>query len=320
MMARLNDRPVQAFTIGFSETDALDERDHARTVARAARAEFNHVDFSEQDFWTYLPRVCAAMDDPTADYAVLPTFKLAETVRQSGLKVILSGEGGDELFGGYSRYRRAMRARLFGGRKMRQSGIFDGLGVLRQQGYGWRDGIARVEAGLDREMSRLQKCQAMDSADWLPNDLLTKLDRCLMAHGIEGRVPFLDPEIAGFAFNLPDALKVKKGGGKWLLKKWLENALPEAKPFSRKRGFTVPVGEWISRQGKKLGPLIAAQPGVVQITTPGSVEALFNAVANKGSDKQGKAVWTLLYYALWHQFHMMGKKPEMNVFASLGET
>ena len=319
MMARLNERPVQAFTIGFSGTEALDERDHARVVARATGAEFIHVEFDEQDFWTYLPRVCAAMDDPAADYAVLPTFKLAQTAHQSGLKVILSGEGGDELFGGYSRYRRAMRPRLFGGRQMRHSGIFDGLGVLRQPGTGWRDGIRRVEAGLDPSMTRLQKCQATDCADWLPNDLLNKLDRCLMAHAIEGRVPFLDREVAGFAFNLPDALKVKKGTGKWLLKKWLEDALPEAEPFSRKRGFTVPVGEWISREGKALGPLVAAQLGVTLIANPGSVEALFNSVANNGSDKQSKAAWTLLYYALWHQFHMMGRRPEMDVFASLGE-
>jgi asparagine synthase (glutamine-hydrolysing) len=106
--------------------------------------------------------------------------------------------------------------------------------------------------------------QAVDCADWLPNDLLTKLDRCLMAHGVEGRTPYLDPIVADLAFRLPDAMKVHHGRGKWLLRQWLARHLPAARPFRAKQGFTVPVGEWIRRGGERLGRLVAAQPGVAE--------------------------------------------------------
>ena len=121
MMARLNERPVQAFTAGFPGSNATDERQHARLVAAATGAEHTEVEFTEDDFWALLPEVAAAMDDPAADYATLPTYKLAQAAREAGLKVVLTGEGGDELFGGYGRYRRAGRPRFLGGRPMREN-------------------------------------------------------------------------------------------------------------------------------------------------------------------------------------------------------
>ncbi|MBC8338713.1 MAG: asparagine synthase (glutamine-hydrolyzing) [Rhodospirillales bacterium] len=317
MMARLNERPVQAFTAGFSGTQVADERKHARILAAATGADHHEVEFSEGDFWSLLPMVAAAMDDPAADYAVLPTYKLAAAARNAGIKVVLSGEGGDEVFGGYGRYRRVRRARLFGGRPMRERGVFDGLGVLRETSAQWRDGFAQSERdAAAKGRTRLQVAQATDCADWLPNDLLTKLDRCLMAHGVEGRVPLLDVKLAGFAFFLPDTLKVRRGRGKWLLRKWLDTALPAAKPFSAKRGFTVPVGEWIGREGKRLGPLVAGQPCIADICNPQAVQDLFTA-AGEGR-KTGQAAWVLLFYALWHRRHIQGQAADGGVFDVLG--
>jgi asparagine synthase (glutamine-hydrolysing) len=319
MMARLNDRPVQAFTAGFSGTKVADERAHARVLAAAVGAEHHEVEFGEDDFWALLPAVCAAMDDPAADYAALPTFKLAAAARAAGLKVVLTGEGGDEVFGGYGRYRRVRRARLFGGRPMRERGVFDGLNVLRQTPDHWRDGYARTEREAQTPgRTRLQAAQATDCADWLPNDLLAKLDRCLMAHGVEGRVPLLDVKLAGFAFALPDRLKVRRGRGKWLLRKWLETALPQARPFSAKRGFTVPVGQWIGAEGRRLGPLVAKQPGVEEICDAQAVEALFRAAGAGNGAKAGQAAWVLLYYALWHRRHIEGLTADGGVFDVLG--
>ncbi|MEE8351490.1 MAG: asparagine synthase C-terminal domain-containing protein, partial [Rhodospirillales bacterium] len=246
-------------------------------------------------------------------------YKLAGAAKDAGLKVVLTGEGGDELFGGYGRYRRAARWRILGGRPMRESGVFDGLGVLREQGSDWRDGFAQSEEeATTPERTPLQISQAADCADWLAHDLLTKLDRCLMAHGVEGRVPLLDTKLADFALCLPDSLKVKRGMGKWLLRKWLEEALPQAKPFARKRGFTVPVGEWIAGRGKELGPLVAAQPGIEEICNPGSVERLFANIGVRGGKKTGQAAWVLLFYALWRQRHIQGDEPDGGVFDVLG--
>lgn len=311
MMARLNPRPVLAFTAGFPNARVHDERDHARALAKAVGAEHVEVAFTEADFWRLLPRVAAAMDDPAADYAVLPTFKLAERARQE-VKVILAGEGGDELFGGYGRYRGAMRPWPFT-KAMRRTGTFDGLEVLRAAPIGWRDGMAAAErAARLPGRSRLQVAQAVDCADWLPNDLLIKADRCLMMNAIEGRVPFLDPEVARFAFTLPDKWKVHKTSGKWLLRLWLDKALPAARPFDKKRGFTVPVAEWIAGR-PELGALVAAQPCIEAIATPEAVHRLF-AHCDK---KTGFACWTLLFYALWHRRHLDGKAPEGDVFECL---
>jgi asparagine synthase (glutamine-hydrolysing) len=320
MMKRLNGEPVHAFTVGFAGGHTHDERDQARAVAQAVGTKHTEVEFTEQDFWNLLPQVAAAMDDPVADYAILPTYKLAQTAKAAGLKVILTGEGGDELFAGYGRYRQAARPWWLGGRPMRHRGILDGLGVLHdeQAGAVWRDGIEAAEkAAALPGRTRLQVAQATDCADWLPHDLLTKLDRCLMAFGVEGRVPFLDREMAEFAFALPDDLKVKQRIGKWALRKWLERALPESMPFARKRGFTVPVGDWIAKKAKDTGPLVAKQSGIAELCNSDAVIKLFNDAAQNKSNRIGKAAWTLLFYALWHQAHIIGGKSSGDVFNSL---
>jgi len=315
LMARLNPRGILAFTAGFPGTGVHDERAHARDLARSVGARHVEVEFTEADFWHLLPAIAACMDDPAADYACLPTYKLAREAAKE-VKVILSGEGGDELFAGYGRHRHAARPWPLA-RAMRRNGSFDGLGVLRDGlADRWRDryaAILRAEAGQGR--TRLQAAQAGDCADWLPHDLLTKADRCLMAHGIEGRVPFLDPVLADFAFRLPDQMKVRGGQGKWLLRHWLDRALPQARPFDKKRGFTVPVAEWIARR-PEIGPLVARQPGIVELCRPGTVEALF-AACDKST---GFACWTLLFYALWHRRHILGRRSEGDVAAILSDT
>ena len=313
VMRRLNPAPVHALTAGFPGTGVHDEREHAKDVARACGADHEEITITEDDFWRELPAIAACMDDPAADYAIVPTYMLAQKAKESGLKVVLSGEGGDELFAGYGRYRRQRRLAIFGGRRMRHNYILAGTGVLRDEPMGWRNGIAAAEAEAgEYGRTRLQAAQAVDIADWLPNDLLTKLDRCLMAHGVEGRVPFLDPFVADFAFRLPDRMKVRHGRGKWLLRKWLETALPASKPFTKKRGFTVPVGDWIADKGERLGALVAANPGIEEVCDPDAVKRLFGA----GRD-QGQAQWTLLFYALWHKRHIEGADASGDVFGVL---
>jgi asparagine synthase (glutamine-hydrolysing) len=318
LMARLNDQPVRTFTAGFPGTAARDERDHARTVATALNADFVDVPVTEREFLDHLPAIAAAMDDPVADYAIVPTWLLGRAA-SADVKVVLTGEGGDELFGGYGRYRRARRPGWLGGRKMRHKGIFDGLDILRNQNDHWRQGFVRSEElASSGTRNRLQTAQATDCADWLPNDLLNKADRCLMAHGVEGRVPFLDPVITQAAFLLPDNLKIRNKRGKYLLRRWLDNALPVADAFSKKRGFTVPVGEWIAGQAAGLGPLIAAQAGVAEACKPGQVTALFASLAAGSTDKrQAFAAWTLLFYALWHNRHILNASSDGDIFASL---
>lgn len=315
MMARLNERPVLAFTAGFDVPGAADERAQAAALAAAVGARHVTVAVTERMVWRHLPEIVGAMDDPAADYAIIPTWFLARRAREE-VKVVLSGEGGDELFGGYGRYRAAMRPWWLGGKAPRAHGSFDRVDVLRAAPTGWRDGIGAAEAAAAvGGRTRLQAAQALDVADWLPNDLLIKLDRCLMAHGVEGRTPLLDPGVAAAAFRLPDALKVQGHTGKWLLRQWLARHLPAAEPFRPKQGFTVPIGAWIERVGDRLGPLVAAQPGVAEIARPDRVPALFRHAG--GEKHRGFAAWHLLFYALWHRRHVEGRRAEGDVFEFL---
>jgi asparagine synthase (glutamine-hydrolysing) len=316
-MARLNERPVRAYTIGFPGAGVHDEREHARAVARAFNAEHIDVSFTAGDFWRILPAVAAALDDPIADYAAAPTFRLAEVAKRD-VKVVLSGEGGDEMFAGYGRYRDRLRPFWRGGPKqMRARHLLAGLGVLREEPRDWRAGLAAAEAETcGGEWDALQRAQAADCADWLAHDLLTKLDRCLMAHGVEGRTPFLDPMIVAAAFRLPARLKVRRGFGKWLLRRWLDERAPVADAFARKRGFTVPVGEWIGAESKRLGPLLARQPTIAALCRPGAVEGLCAAPTGKA----GAAAWRLLFFALWYRRHVEGRRPAGDVFETLADT
>jgi len=319
-MARLNERPVRAFTAGFPGTAVADERDHAKRVAKAVGAEHIEIAVTANDFWKNLPSIAAALDDPVADYAIVPTYLLAKEAARE-LKVVLSGEGGDELFAGYGRYRRAGRPRIFGGRAMYSRGALEGLGVLRAESKNWRQGIVEAEqTAQGRHWSQLQQAQATDIADWLPHDLLLKLDRCLMAHGVEGRTPFLDPVVANLAFRLPDHLKVRNRTGKYLLRKWLAQALPEADPFSKKRGFTVPVGDWIAARANFLGPLVAKSSAISEICHPQEVERLFFTLGRGDRKRTARACWNLLFYAVWHRINIEGIKPFGEVEAVLEST
>lgn len=317
MMARLAQRPVKAFTIGFTASDLADERPAARAAAAAMGAEHVETVFNEADFWKLLPEVVSAADDPAADYAMLPTWMLARVAREAGLKVILSGEGGDELFGGYGRYRSVMRPWWAGGRTPRARGVLDGLGILRGEIAGWRDGVAAAEIrNTGHQRTALQIAQAADCSDWLPNDLLTKIDRCLMAHSAEGRTPYLDIELAALAFRLPDELKVRRGLGKWLLRRWLAERLPDTQPFARKRGFTVPVARWIAARAHEVGPLVARSAAVREICYPDAVEHLFAANSHK---RAARAAWNLLFYALWHRRHIEGASLPSDAMAALAD-
>ena len=303
VMARLRSQPIVALTAGFP--GGVDETAQAQRVAKAVGADHHVLTMTAQDFWSEAPRIAACLDDPTTDAAALPTYLLGRAAR-GRLKVVLSGEGADEMFGGYGRYH---RARWFGllRRTSRNHGVFD---RWRASGLdGWRDGLAAGEdAAYAGGRSAIQGLQAMDCGQWLPNDLLVKADRCLMAHGVEGRTPFLDPVVADFAFRLPDRAKVRRRFGKWLLRQWLSKALPEAAAFAKKKGFNPPVGAWIAEGDPAVRELIAHQPGLAAVIAP----ALSLTVLSQAALRP-QAAWSLVFYALWHSRHVLGVSAEGTV-------
>ncbi len=312
-MARIDREPVRSYTAAFPETGVHDEREVARAMAAAAGAHHTEVPITAEIFFARLPEICSALDDPVADYAIVPNFLLAERAAQD-VKVVLCGVGGDEIFAGYSRYRRQALPRWLGGRPRRRKGPCDGLDLFNRPLSGWRDGIAAAEAEIaTHRFNGLQRAQALDFVDWLPHSVLVALDRCLMHFGLEGRTPLLDRAIADFGFALPNRLKLRRGQGKYLLRRWLADHNAVAQPFARKLGFTVPVGEWIARDGKRLGELVAREPGVADLCRPEVVRQIFTS-----PEKAHRLLaWRLLFFALWHRRHMRGLVPEGGTLACL---
>jgi asparagine synthase (glutamine-hydrolysing) len=296
LMRRATGGRVDALTVGWEGGGAADESFGAERLARAMGADCHRLQMTAQDFWALAPRIAAGIDDPTADAAVLPSWLLGRAARAGGLKVTLCGEGADELFGGYSRYKKRRAPWRWISRAPRAKGVFGDPASLT----GWRDGIAAAEAAVVGR-SPLQAAQAVDIAEWLPNDLLTKLDRTLMAHGVEGRTPFLDPKVADFAFRLPDGLKAGARFGKILLRDWLAEAFPQAGAYARKKGFKPPVGAWMAARASELVPLVTAHPALAGLLPAESVRAAFMDAAG-----ESQPAWSLLFACLWHGHHILG--------------
>jgi asparagine synthase (glutamine-hydrolysing) len=308
LMAGCSSNPVVAFTAGFRDSRVPDESSDARRVARAVGADHHIVEMTAEYFWNNAPRVAAALDDPTTDPATIPTFALAEAARNQ-VKVVLSGEGGDEMFCGYSRYRRARWMRGTFTKHARTRGELDAFVGANPAFKGWRDGlddVERRESGSWRTF--VQKLQAVDSAEWLPNDLLIKLDRCLMANAVEGRTPFLDPVVADFALRLPDAVKATTRMSKRILRDWLAVNVPAAEPYAKKLGFNPPIGEWIAHHNPRVEELVAAQPGIGEAFCEADVQRVF-----ADPEKNHQAAWSLLFYALWHSRHVLEVPADGNV-------
>jgi asparagine synthase (glutamine-hydrolysing) len=112
-------------------------------------------------------------------------------------------------------------------------------------------------------------------------------------------------------------MKISRGVSKYLLRKWLADKLPEAKPFAPKRGFTVPVAEWIRGRAHDLADPLARSNGVSQLCLPDQVRALFTRYADRGGKHEGIACWMLLFYALWHRIHIEDSKSDMDVMETL---
>jgi len=300
--------PLLAYSARFDSQHKADETILARQLALRLGAEFIDVCFDQKMFFDLAGTVIGAMDMPVADYAILPSFALARRAAQD-VKVILVGEGGDEFFAGYGRYRAGLRvlAPKFPNRPgpALKAGILqqDLAAHLYQKMQDSRHFMPAFHTRLLNKDSALKQLQAYDIEGWLADNLLVKLDRCLMANSLEGRTPFIDKKLSDFAYHLSVHNKIRGRHGKYLLKSWLNEHLPEANAFARKRGFTVPVGQWIASKADRLAELVACQQGIKELVTTDLIKGIFQ----QAGDKTAILAWRLLFYAIWHQIHVLNQ-------------
>jgi asparagine synthase (glutamine-hydrolysing) len=285
LMAEASTQPVRTFSIGFDDP-RYDELEHARVVARHFATD-HHEFVVKPDALAIIDDLIAHFDEPFGDSSAIPTWYVSEIARQH-VTVVLSGDGGDELFGGYERYSPHPRIAAFdryappasrklaslvwpllphgatGKNFLRRVARDDRGRYLDQIGYFQCDekrallsgdvldaiGNADAEVRLGHHFSGLShlpwdaQMMHFDFATYLPEDILTKVDRMSMAHSIESRVPLLDNRVVDFAATLPADLKIKNGRKKHVLKEAAANLLPAGILNRRKQGFAVPVGGW----------------------------------------------------------------------------
>ncbi len=323
MVSELTGRPVRTFSIGYRDEAIGDELSDATAIARRFGAEHTEILLDRDAVFRRLPHTIWATDDLLDDYASLTTSFLAEYAARE-LKVVLTGEGGDEVFAGYGRYRRTPLQRWL------KNLVAPGSGGFRTRGH-WRDGWARQVFGAElkaastarrmpfiaawqatpRAWSDVTRCQYADLVAYLPDDLLVKADRVLMGFSLEGRVPFLDHRVVEFGLSLPDALKVSRRQGKLFLKRWAERRLPREHLWRRKRGFYVPLRQWF--RGKFLDVLatrLPQHPVIQRWFQPDGVAALVREQQAGGN--ASRAIWGLMQLAIWHRIFVGGHVPGRN--------
>lgn len=303
-------QPLKAWTVAFRDPGVHDESETAARVAARHDVAHEVLQLGEDRLLARLPHAVWAADDLMGDYAALPVSLLAQRAAASH-KVVLSGEGGDEAFAGYGRYRvgalRGMlRAVASGGMGFRARPIVPARvarelfvpELHRAMAAEWAAPFRRAWREARRRHGTLAGRQIVDLETWLPDDLLVKVDRELMAWGVEGRVPYLDHRVVEFGLGLPARLKVRGRRGKVLLREWAARHLPPDVVAGRKRGFTVPVRAWL--RGGLLHLLERRLEGTAMARAwlrPGALQRL--VAAQRRTGRWTRLLWGLLVAAVW---------------------
>ena len=306
-MAEASSQPVQTCAIGFDNA-AHDETRYATEVATRF-ATSHRARIVSSDDYAAANAIARMFDEPFADASALATWRVSQLARET-VTVALSGDGADEIFAGYRRYKfqdaeervrslvpRRWREPVFGNlartypkadwapQMFRAKSTFAALALTGGEAYARSVGVTSPEERTalfsksfrrslqghraeDRYVTAMADAPARDALDraqyadmkiWLPGDILTKVDRTSMAVSLEAREPLLDYRLVEFAAKLPASMRLRRGEGKWLMKRAMRGTLPDDILYRRKMGFVTPVSAWfrgpLSREAQRLAGL-----------------------------------------------------------------
>jgi asparagine synthase (glutamine-hydrolysing) len=337
-------KPIKAFSVGFENGKGYkNEFEFSRKVAKHFGAEYHELTLSEKDFFDFYPEMVYYQDEPIADTANIPIHYIAKTAGEQGVKVLLGGEGSDELFVGYELWR---IARQF-------SAIMDGKPILARAAaflhrnspvkgkriyyHNWYDKIvngepsfwsgtelrsekekvAMLSQGFKLRLGNYSSFERMsqlfgeyknkgnlDPYNWmtavdlqyrLPDLLLARLDRMLMAASVEGRNPFLDVSVMEYAMKLPPSLKTKNGHEKYILKKAFEGILPDEIIYRKKDSFTVPLSNLFNTKDYKDRSIRAIEK--FNIKTDIFSNDFINGLSKTNNSSE---IWNISNLAMWY--------------------
>ncbi len=334
-LAKRHNPKLLTFTTGF-ERAGFSEIDVAAESAAAIGVEHITKVVSAEEMMQSLPLIVWYLDDPVADPALVPLYFIAREARKH-VKVVLSGEGADELFGGYTIYREPISLRAF---ERVPGGIRRGLGKLSARipdGTRGKDllrrgsidieeryyGNARIfrpdEMGLYRRydpavsymdvtkplyaatghLDGSTRMQYVDLFTWLRGDILVKADKMTMANSLELRVPFLDVDVFGVASSIPTDQKITKETTKYALRRALADIIPAHVLERPKLGFPVPIRHWLKDVMYDWARAIIAESQTDHLIDRAAALRLLDE-HRAGRADYSRKIWTLLVFMVWH--------------------
>lgn len=331
---------LKTFTVGF-ERSGYSEVSIAQETADALQVENTNYIISAQEFVEELPKIIWHLDDPLADPAAVPLYFVAREASKH-VKVVLSGEGADELFGGYNIYREPHSLRIFNHLPGRLKDLLKVLSRILPDGFKGKSFIERGTTPLEEryignakmfeekdkkllletynddlaytnitnpiyldsmEYDPVTKMQNIDIHTWLRGDILVKADRMTMAHSLELRVPYLDKAVFNVARKIPAEQKIKNNTTKYILRKAAEGLVPDHVINRRKLGFPVPIRHWLKEE------LYEWAIDLIQFSQTDYIfhkQEIFSLLEDHVANKKdnSRKLWTILIFIIWHQVYV----------------
>lgn len=330
---------IETYSVGFADA-RLNELPFARLVSEKFETTHHEIIIDVGDFAEFLPKMAYFLDEPVADPSLIPLYYLSGLVHDNGVKVVLSGEGADELFGGYGVYQAYMnRAALFRildrlpkpivkclrdlpgsvhqkemlSRVASRRFVFPGAAAVWMQSeldilltpistYNKRDDQLSVPGSWNNRGFSLDQMLRFDLMTRIPDDILNRTDRVTMANSVEARTPFLDYKVVEFGMGLPGTMKLHNGVSKYILKRAMSSLLPREILERSKVGFDTPIGEWLR------DPLKRFVTDFVEWNEYGP--RLFDRVAVSkyvephlaGKEDHAAKLWGLIVFQHWYDY------------------
>ncbi len=341
----------ETFSVGFEhEGDKYDETAYAAELAAQLKVGNSRKYITKQEFKEALPKVVYYMDEPLGDASAVAIYFLAEMASKK-VKTVLSGEGSDELFGGYNIYlepdslryiqwlpaplRRAAAAvaRKIPRHIKGKNYLIRGAQPVQQRYIGnayifrprEKEQLLKHRLGADPEelqrpaydsmkgLKDSDKMQNIDLLYWLPGDILRKSDRMSMAHSLEVRVPFLDIDVYETARKLPRRMKVRRGVTKYALRKTAEDILPGQVAARRKLGFPIPIRNWLKEDDWYLHvkEMFTGETAGTYFQKEYLLKLLEDH--REGREDNSRKIWTVYIFLLWHQVYFEESKIQLPV-------
>jgi asparagine synthase (glutamine-hydrolysing) len=340
---------LASFTVGFPGHEGYDEREEARWVAQRFGTEHHEVVLDEQGALDTLGPLIHHADEPIADPVCVPLYAVCRLAGETGIKVVLAGEGADELFWGYNEYRAAVerwrrfRAMLALPKPLRQLAVrvtpasrqprrreqLEGIASGRVRpvhmpvgltGYQRSHLLRSAATGPGWAPSEPDESEdalttlAFDTQEYefgvrLPELLLMRIDRFSMANSVEARVPFLDPALVDFVYRLPLDQKVRGGVTKYVLRQAISDVLPNRTALRPKQGFAAPTSKWFASRHGNLMRDLMKHDALKRYFDISYLGSLLDTAAEDSGDR-GQILWPILNFGLWHKHWIEGEPIE----------